>query len=193
VAFLYHRRPPDMRGETLFPLNAFQTINPELYARERGRYAGREAVLDFRIPLLDVLWNDAVHLSPVHPSRLAAAWRSAGLWTSVWERDYFKIPVARVAELPSVWFASEAFWVNNSPNEDVPLAPPLDEFSWFDPSTYQELNDVPASYHAYLERQKRRGRPPLQFPKIPHVLVGGPIDVAGVSLVRADAPSNPSH
>ena len=115
-------------------------------------------------------------------SRLAAA----ELSTAFWERDFFAIPVVKIAGLDAVWFASEAFWVNNSPSEDVPLSPPAEEFSPFDAAAYDELPDVPSSYHGYLRRQRKRGRPPLQFPKIPHVLVAGAIDVAGLELVRAD-------
>jgi hypothetical protein len=179
-----------MRGETLYPLNQLRAIHPDVYEHEKGKYGGREAVLEFRIPLLDLLWNDTLHLSPIHPRHLAAAWRSVGLWSPVWERDCFEIPVDRIAGHPCVWFASEAFWVNNSPHEDVPLSPPLDEFSPFDPSAYRQLAEPPASYHEYLRRQQERGRRPLQFPKIPHVLVAGPIDVAGLTLVRADVAPN---
>ena len=186
MPYLYHGRPPDMRGDTLYPLNQLAAIHPDLYEHQKRKYVGREAVLEFRIPLLDVLWNDALHLSPIHPRRLAVAWRSAGLWSEIWEREFFEVPVDRIAGLPSVWFASEALWVNNSPHEEVPLSPPLSEFSRFEPAAYEQLAEPSPAYHDYLRRQKERGRRPLQFPKIPHVLVAGPIDVAGLTLVRAD-------
>jgi hypothetical protein len=188
VAFLYHGQPPDMRGETLYPLNRLKSIDLSLYERARARYKGREAVLEFRIPLIDVLWNDTLHLSTIHPYHLAAAWREVGLWTPFWERAFFRIPLDRIAAHQCIWFASESFWVNNSPDEDVPLAPPPEEFMLFQPAAFEEAEGAPASYYDYLRRQQRRGRPPLQFPKIPHVLVPGPIDTAGLTLVRADAP-----
>jgi hypothetical protein len=187
VRFLYHARPPDLRGETLYPLNQLESLDPALYERERGKYKGREAVLEFRIPAIDLLWNDTLHLSIIHPYHLAAAWREVGLWTPIWERPFFQIPLERVAGYQCIWFASESFWVNNSPDEDVPLAPPLEEFKPFDPIAYEELREAPASYYDYLRRQLERGRRPLQFPKIPHVLVPGPVEVAGLALVRADA------
>jgi hypothetical protein len=186
VPFLYHARPPNMLGETLYPLNELRSVDGALYERAKARYKGREAVLEFRIPLIDVLWNDTLHLSTIHPSYLAAAWREVGLWTPFWERLFFQIPLERVAGYPCVWFASESYWVNNSPNEDVPLTPPLEEFRPFDPTAHEEPTEAPPSYYDYLRRQQRRGRPPLQFPKIPHVLVPGPIDAAGLELVRAN-------
>ena len=175
-----------MRGGTLYPLNQLRVVHPDLYEHESGKYVGREAVLEFRIPLLDVLWNDTLHLSPIHPRHLAAAWHAVGLTSLMWDRDFYEIPGERVAGHRCVWFASQAFWVNNSPHEDVPLAPPEDEFSLFDPTRYEQLAGPPAAYHAYLRRQQERGQRALQFPKIPHVLVAGPIDVTDLGLVRAD-------
>ena len=181
-----------MRGETLYPLNALRAIYPDVYERARSKYVGRERVMDFRIPILDVLWNDTLHLSPLHPFSLASVWRAVGLEQRsgfrFWDREFFQIPLDRIAGRQSVWFASEAFWVNNAPNEDVPLAPPVEEFRSFEPAEYEELTEVPPSYEAYLRRQLERHRPALQFPKIPHVLVAGPIDVAGLNIVRANAP-----
>jgi hypothetical protein len=85
-----------------------------------------------------------------------------------------------------VTFRSEAYWINNSPDEDVLLVAPMEEFSLFDPLTYRELRRVPDSSFAYLRRQRERGVRPLQFPKTPHVLIPGSIDVAGVELAAAD-------
>jgi hypothetical protein len=117
----------------LFPLNQVSSIDSALYEREKAKYEAREAVLEFRIPLIDVLWNDTLHFSTIHPYHLAAAWRAVGLWTATLERPFLQIPVERVAGYPCLWFASEAFWVNNSPHEDVPLAPPPEEFRLFEP------------------------------------------------------------
>jgi len=188
---LFHARPPDLRGETLYPLNQLKDIHPALYEHEKRKYMGREAVLEFRIPLLDVLWNDTLHLSPIHPRLLAAAWRFAGLWSPVWDREFFEMPISRIAGHRAVWFASEAFWVNNSPNENVPLSPPLTEFSSFDRDAYQQLTAPPTSYQEYLLHQKEMGRRPLQFPKIPHVLVAGPINISGLTTVWADPRPEP--
>jgi hypothetical protein len=47
MPFLYHGRPPAMRGETLYPLNQLESIDPVLYDLGRARYKGREAVLVF--------------------------------------------------------------------------------------------------------------------------------------------------
>jgi hypothetical protein len=175
---LYHALPPDMRGETLYPLNLLRDIHPDLFERERRKYAGRDALLELRIPLLDVLWNDTLHLSPLHPYHLAEAWRSVGLSSPAWERRFFRIPVEQLAGRPSVWFASGALTAQG--------ALPGDAVTRFDPARYRELARPPARYLEYLVDERRSGHAPRPFAHLPHVLVAGPVDVAGVPLVRAD-------
>ena len=51
-----------MRGDVLYPLNTLRGLYPDVFERERGKYAGREALLELRIPILDVLCNNALHL-----------------------------------------------------------------------------------------------------------------------------------
>jgi hypothetical protein len=172
VPFVYHARPAPMRGETLYPLNVLRTVDPELYAEERRKYAGREQLLELRIPVLDVLWNDALHLAPIHPYRLAAAWRAAGLSSPAWEREFFEIPVERIDAQRAVWFGKGAL--------------PFEDVTPFDPIAYRELAQPPPTHLEYLRRYKDEGRRARPFAHLPHVLVAAPIDVAGLSLVRAD-------
>jgi hypothetical protein len=175
-----------MRGELLYPLNLLKALHPDLYEQERVKYIGREALLELRIPMLEVLWNDAVHLSPLHPNRLAAAWRAAGLSSPAWEREFFEIPVERVAGDRCVWFSSGALLASDARSEDGPLSLPVDEVTPFDTNAYQELDQPPAGYDDYLRRTQKQGRRPRPFAHIPHVLVAAPINVADVPLVRTD-------
>jgi hypothetical protein len=178
--FLYHARPANMLGETLYPLNVLKAIDLELYERERGKYIGREVLLELHIPVIDVLWNDALHLSPIHPYHLAEAWRAVGLSSDTWEREFFAIPVERIDAGRSVWFASGVLSVNDLRRDVSP----------FDPIAYRELIEPPASYHEHLRRRSDEGRPPRPYAYVPHVLVAASVDVAGLRLVRADVPPN---
>jgi hypothetical protein len=179
MPFLYHARPDDMRGDTLLPLNQLRRLHPDVYERAREKYAGREAVTAFRVPVLDVLWNDALHLSPIHPARLAAAWAVAGLPESAWEGEFFAIPVDRIDAGRAVWFAQEVYLTRDAPDL------PAEDFSPFDPARYEELAELPAGYADYLRQRRESGRPLRRFAAVPHVLVTAPIDVAGLTLVRA--------
>lgn len=159
-----------MHGETLYPLNELREVDRDAYEGERRKYAGREELLDLRIPGLDVLWNDALHLAPIHPSRVSAAWRAAGLSSPAWAREFFEIPVDRIDARRAVWFGRGAL--------------PLDDVEPFDPSRYGELAEPPPAYLAYLRDYRERGRRPRPFAYLPHVLVAAPIDVAGLGVVH---------
>src|SRR5687767_13236025 len=89
---IYHRRPDDLFGQTLYPLNRLKDVAPEQYARQRAKYEGREALCDFRVPHLNCLWNDVLHFSPVHPAKLRELCVAVGLrWK---EADWFELDPA---------------------------------------------------------------------------------------------------
>lgn len=170
-----------MRGETLYPLNELRLRYPDAYESERRKYVGREALLGMQIPLLALRWNDALHLAPIHPSRLAAAWRSAGLWSDVWDGEFFEIPLDRIAGYRCAWFAAGALAVE--------AAQAADDVAWFRADAYHGLTEPPAAYHEHLRQRRLEGRRPRPFAHIPHVLVPGSIDVASVTVVRANEPA----
>ncbi len=95
-------------------------------------------------------------------------------------RRVVRIPVERLAGRSAVNYDSASHWINSSPGEDVPPTPPEDEFSPFDPATYQELHEVPARHLEDLAGQHRRGLPALGFVFVRHVLVHGPVDISGL-------------
>lgn len=186
VPFVYHSVPRDMVGSILYPLNQLQAIAPDRYAFQKAKYAGREAVLDYRIPGLGLLFNDTVHCSPLPPYYLVRARQelrldstarpTAGWWTGM----VYAIPLERILIHPVMWYAWKTLWINGSPDDDVPLEPPAEEFVPFDPSHYQELSAPTERHLTYLRTMRDRGRRPLMFVHIPHVLVAGPIDVSGL-------------
>jgi hypothetical protein len=178
-----------MIGDVIYPLVQLRSIAPDLYADQRAKYAGREAVLDFRVPIIDVSFNDTVHCSSVHPHWLFKARKQLGF--DVKPRPdppaltglFFEIPLDRILIHPVIWYSGKTLWVNGAPNEDVPATPPTDEFEVFDPQRYAPLPDVTDLHMSYLQRLKAEGRRGLMFVHIPHVLVAGPIDVSGCRIV----------
>ena len=184
-----------MVGEVIYPLNQLAAVDFDRYEFQRSKYAGREAALDFRIPGIDMLFNDTVHCACLHPYRLYTARRelgfdpprrgTAGSWATGLA---FEIPLERITVHPVVWYSVKTLWINGAPNEDVPLTPPLDEFEQFDPERYRPLTAATPAHISYLERMKNRGQRPLMFVHIPHVLVAGAIDVSGLRVVPWDEP-----
>jgi hypothetical protein len=195
VAFVYHGLPSEMVGDVLYPLNQLGKVSPDAYRLQKSKYVGREAVLDARISQAGLLFNDTVHCAPLHPYQLFAARKDLGFdpppvsaHGAYFSGRYFEIPVERILVHPVLWYRWETLWINGAPGEDVPVAPPLDEFEPFDAKRYRELAEVTTAHLTYLRQMKKEGKRPLLFVHIPHVLVAGPIDTRGLRVVRWDQP-----
>jgi hypothetical protein len=180
----------DFRGDTLYPLASLASVHPDLYERERAKYAGREAVLRFVVPDLQVTWGETVNLSALDPALLLAERRRLGVPVSnLLSRRVLRIPLERVAGHPCIAYTATVHWANSAPHDPTaPTAPPLSDFTPFHPSTHEEPRRVPPRHTDYLLRQQSRGEPALGFVFVPHVLVAAPIDISGlVPVALADA------
>jgi hypothetical protein len=178
VAAVYHSVPHEMVGDVIYPLNQLAAVAPEVYERQRSKYAGREQVLDFRIPHLGVLWNDVVHCSSLHPFHIFEACRAVGIddpfrWLSP---QFFEIPLERILVHRAVWYAASD------------LSAPAEHFEPFDAARYEEGHAASPAQLAYLREVKERGESPLLFFHVPHVLVAGPIDTRGLHVIRWNEP-----
>ena len=195
---LYHAVPLDMEGTVLVPLNELASVSSQAFERQRSKYKDREAVLDARITTSGLRFNDTVHCAPLHPHHLyclragmdmlppARPEQTRGWWTP---GTFFEIPLERI-QASAYWYRWETPWINGYPGEDVPLAPPLDEFAAFDADRYRELAAVPHAHVTYLKERKARKKQSLMFVHIPHVLVAGNIETAGLRQITwEDKPS----
>lgn len=192
---VWHGVPRDMLGDTLYPLWQLKDIDPQRFEGQRSKYAGREATLEYRLPILGVRFNDTVHCSPLHPHLLFAARQRLGLNPVARPEAprmtglFFEIPLERIAPHPALWYRWRTLWINGAPDEDAPNTPPADDFEAFDPSRYSPLREVTTSHLGYLARTMARGQPSLMFVHVPHVLVAGPIDIKGCPVIGWDEPS----
>jgi hypothetical protein len=194
LSVVWHGVPQQMVGTNVVPLTQLRDVDPDLYEAQRAKYAGREAVLDYRIPLLGRGFLDTVHCSSVHPHMIYRARQEAGFDVpprsdSGWGIGLaFEIPLERILTNRTAWYAWRTPWINGYPNEDVPAEPPPDEFEEFDPVRYAPLADVPDLHRRYLARMRDERRKPLMFVHIPHVLVAGAIDIRDCRIVRWEDP-----
>lgn len=194
VVAVWHGVPRGMVGDVIYPLMRLRDVAPTAYEGQRQKYVGRESVLDFQLPLLDIAFNDTVHCSPVHPHHLWEARRKLGFDLEPRPEPpkfsglFYEIPLERILVHPVLWYSGTTLWINGAPNEDVPLTPPVDEFELFDPDRYAPLPDVTGLHKQYLAQIKARGERGLMFVHIPHVLVAGPVSVSGCRIIGWDDP-----
>jgi hypothetical protein len=186
MPYLYHMCADDFRGDELLPLNLLATRFPDIHDREMRKWAGRESVIRFAVPHLDVTWGDTVNLAALDPARLVEARRRLGVpSSSLLQRSVLRIPLERITGQAAVVYDSRSHWRNSRPGlADVPDVPPESDFTPFDPATYEELSDAPPLHLDYLVEQRDAGVPALGFVFVRHVLVAGSIDVSGLARTR---------
>ncbi len=172
--YLYHLVPEGMRGAVLYPLNQLKEVYPEAYEAQAKKYHGRESTMLQKIPRLDCLWNDALHLTAVHPQEVKDAMLAAGKESS-WMKSYYQIDAASlVSENASVYlYVSAKTREGASESEFIAYAPE-------DVSTYARL---PQGTKDYYKEVIVKGGKPLLFHLVPHILYKGEIDVKDAPII----------
>ena len=171
---VYHLKPTDMVGEILKPLNTLKNEAPNVYETKVKKYDGREFLLERRIPVLDCLWNDVVHMSPVPPDE----WKQVLLEAGMQDKKYtfYKIDCSELnqSNLAIYWFKRvERFRKDMSP----------DEFTAFSPESLETIRTVPQASRDYFKDTYDSGAKPLLFLGIPHILYKGEIDVSRAETI----------
>ncbi|MBI4023285.1 hypothetical protein HY375_03930 [Candidatus Berkelbacteria bacterium] len=171
---LYHRVPSDMVGTVLYPLNELKSRYPDIYAKRVQKYQGREWLLTARIPRLNCLWNDVLHLAPIHPQLVTNALRQAG--HDPITLGHFVIPSSILKPDRTVvyWYRTNDRAANHA----------SEGFSWLAESGLEPLDAVPAATSEYFAQAARDGQRPLAYHRIPHVLYRGSLETAGLTVVE---------
>lgn len=177
--FLYHFKPKGMTGNTLMPLNRLQTILPEIYSEHVKKYKNREQLLKKRVPILNCLWNDVLHLSPINPQIILETWEKEGLRAHVGiskSFDVYKIPVKKLIEEKTVCYQSFNFEFNN-------YDPALEKNWGFKQDNFFELKEVDPKQINVWKNDMKAGRPIFWYSHIMHVLAEQSIDVADCDII----------
>lgn len=67
--YVYHLIKNEMSGNVIYPLSELKKIYPELEEIYMQKYIGRIELMWRKLPILDCLWNDVIHLSTLHPKK----------------------------------------------------------------------------------------------------------------------------
>ncbi len=172
--YLYHRVPKNLEGSFLFPLNELKEKYPVVYGDQVSKYAGREHLLDRRIPLLGCLWNDVLHFSAVHPKEIKQALIEAGD-TSDFEMEYFQVEPSLIDSKNAIVYLYA--YPANTDGFDVR------DFIPYDPEKLTEFSVMPQATKEYYKEMIGSGKKPLLYHKIPHILYRGFLDIRGLSVV----------
>src|SRR5262245_4858912 len=166
VPSLFHTVPNEMVGTVLYPLNELEHVDRSAWERERAKYAGREPVLELRVPPLECLWNDVLHLSPVHPADIVAELHAVGLEPR--RSRFFEIDAAGLDAARTVVFVNRR--AGNSREIDASQWLPFEADAL---PAFAGLNEASRRYYRECAEAGRR---PLLWGYLPHVLHRGALD-----------------
>jgi len=173
MTYIYHMVPPDQLGNILYPLNQLRDINPELYSQKASKYTDQEHVMERQIPILDCLWNDVLHLSPIPPHELKTALLAAGMEDR--QFSYYQIDPALFTPENTVIYLHQS--------TDRVIAPDPNEFVPYDIERLPDLTRIPEWTKQYYTEQYTSGDKPLRFLGIPHILHKGTVNTVGVPII----------
>lgn len=166
MAYLYHLLPQHMAGHTLYPLNRLKSLHPAIFRKEVRKYAGREFIMQQRIAPLNCFWNDVLHLTGVHPCRLAKA-----LAVAQFSRDlvFFEIDIAKLDRKRTI------VYLNKHRSTEKKLS--KRNFRVFKVRDLPLYATIPRATIRYYIRMAKKRTQPLLFHAIPHILYKGSLPV----------------
>lgn len=161
---LFHRKPINLKGDTLYPLSQLKDKYPEVYAEEIKKYTdtGREELMALDIMPLGVKWNDVIHLSPIHPDQIREALRDAG-FKKDFPFDHFEIDSGDLNPENAVIFLNSGDTMQK------------EDFLPYTPENLEKLTALPEATREHYRDSFKEGKIPLTHLRAPHVLYKGEI------------------
>lgn len=170
--FVYHFKPTNMSGDFLVPLNSMQELLPAAYEEHIKKYKGREQMLKQKIPMLNCLWNDVVHLSSINPQIILNMWREKDLFEHAKipkEIEVYKIPVELLNEETTICFQSLNY-------DFYEYTADLEKYSKFNKETFKEQTIVEPKQIDVWKNDTKEKRTMLWYSNTMHVLAKQQID-----------------
>jgi hypothetical protein len=173
--YLYHEVPKDLAGDTLYPLNVLKDKYPEIYNKKVAKYDDRPEVLNWKVPTLNCLWNDVLHLTAVHPELVKKALLEAG-YKGTYEVSCYQIdPRLLDPKKTTVYLYINERLIEGTDPKD---------FTEFNPSDMGKYSDITEYTKKHYKRLFDKGEKPRIYPWVPHIFYKGSIDVKNLPIIK---------
>jgi hypothetical protein len=172
--YLYHWVPKDMQGDILYPLNALKEKYPEMYDVHKSKYKGREEMMELVIPKINCLWNDALHLSAIHPKIIKDAIALAG------GRSDYKMFCYQI-DPHSLDPEKTVVYLYSTPDMDMLKE---DDFIEFKPDEMNKYSSLPKETKEYYKESFGNKKRPLAFHRAPHILYKSFLNIKDVPIIE---------
>ena len=173
---LYHWVPDPFEGSILYSLNRLRVLYPEVYAKARKKYEGREHITEQRIPIFDCWWNDVVFLSPIHPTIINQKREYYGI--PRYEKSFFEIPSERLNKKKMMMFRHRPKWL-------ISKEPKPSEFVPYQEISREERKNLSNFPEAAEWAMGKFGKESFLFAYMPHILYLGNIETKGLHRIQS--------
>ena len=179
MSYIYHIKPVRMFGNILYPLNTLREINKDTYEFHASKYMGRETLMEQKIPVLNCLWNDVLHCSPIDLRIIYKALIRTG--HKVRNNEFFKIPIVLLKNIKFVKYKFEKELFDREKKAYSVLT--TEDIEPLTIGSYRELNKLPdKTIELYKWCAENNRGIPLLFRYIPHIFVKGNIPIKEVDV-----------
>jgi len=167
-----------MFGNILYPLNTLKEISKETYEFYASKYMGRETLMEQKIPVLNCLWNDVLHCSPIDLRIIYKALIRTG--HKVRKNEFFKIPIGLLKNIKFVKYKFDKEFFDREKKAYVLTTEDIEPLTI---GSYRELNELPNKTIEWYKwcAENNKGIH-LLFRYIPHILVKGNIPIKEVDV-----------
>lgn len=162
-----------MKGSVLYPLNALKDIYPDVYSERIKKYEWRKFMMEQRIPFLDCLWNDVLHMAAVNPLDIKKVLKEHGMGERI--GSFYKIDPHLLEKDKTIVYLSLGSGREKMTEKD---------FAVYDPDGLEEYSFLPEETKQYYKEKLDNNENPLMYHKIPHILYKGTLDTRNLGIVE---------
>jgi hypothetical protein len=168
-----------MFGNILYPLNTLREIDKDTYESHSSKYMYRETLMELKIPILNCLWNDVLHCSPIDFRLIYKALIRTG--HKVGNKEYFKIPIELLKNIKFVKYKFDKEIFDREKKAYIALT--TEDIEPLTIGSYRELNELPKkAIEWYKWCADNNKKVHLLFRYIPHIFVKGNIPIKEVDV-----------
>ena len=146
---------------------------PSVYKDEVKKYKGRENILKIKIPFLNCLWNDVIHLTAVHPKELKKALIESGFPNKKEKVQWFKIN-PKILDMSKT--IVNLYEIRNLSDEK--------NYVPFKISDLNKYNKIGSKTKSYFRKEFFEGRRPFRFHLVPHILYKNKINTQNCKVIE---------
>ena len=161
---LYHICRGNLKGKYLMPLNELKKIYPEIYKKQVKKYEWRKETLKIKIPPLNCLWNDVIHMMAIHPKKIKNAFDKAG--GNLEFKRWFKINPKLLDKNNAIITMGENSYIK------------------FEPKELKKYNKISTKTLDYYKEKLNKNEIVLLFYKTHPILYKGKLKISDLEIIE---------